>query len=70
NYRMYISSRWPVVVLILVMLQAVQTQANYGEIDRVLGGRIERNCFFSPMGCMFLPGKKFARVRRLPIPSD
>ncbi|CAJ0603677.1 unnamed protein product [Cylicocyclus nassatus] len=44
-----------------------QTFADEEEIDRLLGARVERNCFFSPMGCMFLPGKKLmSRVRRLP----
>ncbi|KJH40884.1 hypothetical protein DICVIV_13151 [Dictyocaulus viviparus] len=69
-HKMQQSFRWPLLALILVVLSTIQTQASYREIDRVLGGRIERNCFFSPMGCMFLPSKKFSRVRRLPFPRE
>ncbi|WKY08147.1 hypothetical protein Q1695_007554 [Nippostrongylus brasiliensis] len=62
--------RWSPLALISLLLLVVPTQANIGELDRLLGSRIERNCFFSPMGCMFLPHKKFNRVRRLPISKN
>ncbi|KAK6752200.1 hypothetical protein RB195_003553 [Necator americanus] len=63
------STRWSFLAIISLLL-VVQSFANQGEIDRLLGARVERNCFFSPMGCMFLPGKKLSRVRRLPELAD
>ncbi|EYC20479.1 hypothetical protein Y032_0022g648 [Ancylostoma ceylanicum] len=62
-------ARWSLLAVISLLL-AAQTFATMGEIDRLLGARIERNCFFSPMGCMFLPGKKLSRVRRLPVRAE
>ncbi|KAK5973400.1 hypothetical protein GCK32_010803 [Trichostrongylus colubriformis] len=62
---MHDSKRSLLLVIVVLLLLAVQSYASRGELDRVLGARIDRNCFFSPMGCMFLPNMKFARVRRL-----
>lgn len=32
-------------------------------LERILESGLDRNCFFSPMGCVFIP--KSARLRRL-----
>uniref|UniRef100_A0A7I5EBM1 Secreted protein n=1 Tax=Haemonchus contortus TaxID=6289 RepID=A0A7I5EBM1_HAECO len=67
---MHDNKRTLLLVIVGLLLLAEQSYASLRELDRVLGARIERNCFFSPMGCMFLPNKKFARVRRLQESED
>ncbi|XGW25760.1 hypothetical protein V3C99_006842 [Haemonchus contortus] len=40
------------------------TQAELSALDYRIAARADRNCFFSPIGCVFLTGNKQIRARR------
>ncbi|CAI4229602.1 unnamed protein product [Auanema sp. JU1783] len=60
--------KWQFAIFVLmastVFLDSTQA-TNSGVGIGMLEGRFPGNCFFSPMGCVFIPNRQLMRARRL-----
>ncbi|WKY08187.1 hypothetical protein Q1695_007576 [Nippostrongylus brasiliensis] len=59
--------RWSIyyaLIAAVVMLQSTISFARLSSIDYRLATRKDRNCFFSPIGCLFLSSSQELRLRR------